>query len=131
MYNHHKFMNFISIYRLLNPKIVRACVVVLTDWEQIPTKSLKAAVTILHRIAYGCSCPAMLYQVSLYLIYGCFNYEYHSAPYSIPFYSFCSILCKLLLLLLPVRYILCYLFFAFSKRTNFCRDSFENITSFV
>ena len=57
-------MDSISIYRLLNPKIVRACVVVLSDWEQIPTKSLKAAVTILHRIAYGCSCPAMLYQVS-------------------------------------------------------------------
>lgn len=59
---------FYSIYRLLNPKIIRACVVVLSDWEQIPTKSLKAAVTILHRIAYGCSCPAMLYQVSLRVI---------------------------------------------------------------
>jgi len=49
---------------LLHPKIVRACTLVLTDWTQIPTKALKAAVTILHRIAYGCSCPGMLYQVS-------------------------------------------------------------------
>ncbi|XP_037818705.1 protein timeless homolog, partial [Lucilia sericata] len=62
-----KFDDFAK--RLLNPKIVRACVVVLSDWEQIPTKSLKAAVTILHRIAYGCSCPAMLYQAKLFRIF--------------------------------------------------------------
>ncbi|XP_073819591.1 uncharacterized protein [Musca autumnalis] len=62
-----KFDDFAK--RLLNPKIVRACVVVLTDWEKIPTKSLKAAVTILHRIAYGCSCPAMLYQAKLFRIF--------------------------------------------------------------
>lgn len=52
-------------HRLLHPKIVRACTLVLTDWTQIPSKALKAAVTILHRIAYGCSCPGMLYQVSV------------------------------------------------------------------
>ncbi|TMW48117.1 hypothetical protein DOY81_006803 [Sarcophaga bullata] len=62
-----KFDDFTK--RLLNPKIVRACVVVLSDWEQIPTKSLKSAVTILHRIAYGCSCPAMLYQAKLFRIF--------------------------------------------------------------
>ncbi|XP_059218459.1 protein timeless homolog [Stomoxys calcitrans] len=62
-----KFDDFAK--RLVNPKIVRACVVVLADWEQIPTKSLKAAVTILHRIAYGCSCPAMLYQAKLFRIF--------------------------------------------------------------
>ncbi|XP_075147569.1 circadian regulator timeout [Haematobia irritans] len=62
-----KFDDFAK--RLLNPKIVRACVVVLSDWEKIPTKSLKAAVTILHRIAYGCSCPAMLYQANLFRIF--------------------------------------------------------------
>ncbi|XP_023035402.1 protein timeless homolog [Drosophila willistoni] len=55
--------------RLLHPKIVRACTVVLTDWTQIPTKALKAAVTILHRIAYGCSCPGMLYQAKLFRIF--------------------------------------------------------------
>lgn len=74
----HSFMwcSFTSTYRLLNPKIVRACVVVLTDWEKIPTKSLKAAVTILHRIAYGCSCPAMLYQVSLWV--DAFTFDFFS-----------------------------------------------------
>ncbi|ALC47535.1 timeout, partial [Drosophila busckii] len=55
--------------RLLHPKIVRACTLVLTDWTQIPTKALKAAVTILHRIAYGCSCPGMLYQAKLFRIF--------------------------------------------------------------
>ncbi|KAH8385954.1 hypothetical protein KR200_008204 [Drosophila serrata] len=55
--------------RLLNPKIVRACTLVLTDWADIPTRSLKAAVTILHRIAYGCKCPGMLYQAKLFRIF--------------------------------------------------------------
>ncbi|XP_054728280.1 protein timeless homolog [Anastrepha obliqua] len=62
-----KFEDFAK--RLLNPKIIRACAVVLTDWDQITTKSLKAAVTILHRIAVGCSCPAMLYQAKLFRIF--------------------------------------------------------------
>ncbi|XP_067623915.1 protein timeless homolog [Eurosta solidaginis] len=62
-----KFEDFAK--RLLNPKIVRACTVILTDWDQIPTKSLKATVTILHRIAVGCSCPAMLYQAKLFRIF--------------------------------------------------------------
>lgn len=56
---------FFFLHRLLNPKIVRACTLVLTDWNHIPTKSLKAAVTILYRIAVACSCPAMLYHVSI------------------------------------------------------------------
>lgn len=51
-------------HRLLNPKVVRACTLALADWEQIPTGSLKAAVTLLHRIAVGCKMPAMLFQVS-------------------------------------------------------------------
>ncbi|KAH8243662.1 hypothetical protein KR032_009171 [Drosophila birchii] len=55
--------------RLLNPKIVRACTLVLTDWADIPTRSLKAAVTILHRIAYECKCPGMLYQAKLFRIF--------------------------------------------------------------
>ncbi|SPP87904.1 protein timeless homolog [Drosophila guanche] len=55
--------------RLLHPKIVRACTLVLTDWTQIPTRSLKAAVTVLHRIAYGCSCPGMLFQAKLFRIF--------------------------------------------------------------
>ncbi|XP_037944705.1 protein timeless homolog [Teleopsis dalmanni] len=62
-----KFEDFAK--RLLNPKIVRACTVVLADWARIPTTSLKAAVTILHRIAYGCSCSAMLFQAKLFLIF--------------------------------------------------------------
>ncbi|EDV93232.1 GH18380 [Drosophila grimshawi] len=55
--------------RLLHPKIVHACTLVLTDWTRIPTTALKAAVTILHRIAYGCSCPGMLYQAKLFRIF--------------------------------------------------------------
>ncbi|KAH8250250.1 hypothetical protein KR026_009029 [Drosophila bipectinata] len=55
--------------RLLHPKIVRACTVVLTDWSSIPTRSLKAAVTILHRIAYGCKCSGMLFQAKLFRIF--------------------------------------------------------------
>ncbi|EDV41642.2 uncharacterized protein Dana_GF17582, isoform B [Drosophila ananassae] len=55
--------------RLLHPKIVRACTVVLTDWASIPTRSLKAAVTILHRIAYGCKCSGMLFQAKLFRIF--------------------------------------------------------------
>ncbi|XP_001998905.3 protein timeless homolog [Drosophila mojavensis] len=62
-----KFEDFAR--RLLHPKIVRACTIVLTDWAQIPTRALKAAVTILHRIAYGCSCPGMLYQAKLFRIF--------------------------------------------------------------
>ncbi|XP_017084436.2 LOW QUALITY PROTEIN: protein timeless homolog [Drosophila eugracilis] len=55
--------------RLLHPKIVRACTLVLSDWADIPTRSLKAAVTILHRIAYGCKCPGMLFQAKLFRIF--------------------------------------------------------------
>ncbi|XP_036673902.3 protein timeless homolog isoform X1 [Drosophila suzukii] len=55
--------------RLLNPKIVRACTLVLSDWADIPTRSLKAAVTILHRIAYGCKCSGMLFQAKLFRIF--------------------------------------------------------------
>lgn len=62
-----KFEDFAK--RLLNPKIVRACTVVLTDWNHIPTKSLKAAVTILHRVAVACCCPAMLYHAKLFRIF--------------------------------------------------------------
>ncbi|XP_065094550.1 protein timeless homolog [Ochlerotatus camptorhynchus] len=55
--------------RLLNPKVVHACTLVLSEWEQIPTTSLKAAVTILHRIAVGCKMPALLFQASLFRIF--------------------------------------------------------------
>lgn len=44
--------------------MVRACTIVLGDWEKITTRALKSAVAILHRIAFGCKSPAMLYQVS-------------------------------------------------------------------
>lgn len=46
--------------------MVRACTVVLADWEKLPTRAIKSAVTILHRIAVGCKVPAMLFQVSYY-----------------------------------------------------------------
>ena len=50
--------------RLVNPKIVRACTMALVDWERIPDRALKSAVTILHRIAFVLKAPAMLYHVS-------------------------------------------------------------------
>ncbi|XP_055382553.1 MATH and LRR domain-containing protein PFE0570w-like [Condylostylus longicornis] len=62
-----KFEDFAK--RLVNAKVVRPCTLVLSDWEKISTKSLKATVTILHRIAYGSHCPAMLYQASLFRIF--------------------------------------------------------------
>lgn len=37
----------------------------LADWEQIPDRALKSAVTILHRVAFVFKSPAMLYHVSL------------------------------------------------------------------
>lgn len=55
--------------RLLNPKVVHACTLVLSEWEEISTTSLKAAVTILHRIAVGCKMPALLFQASLFRIF--------------------------------------------------------------
>lgn len=51
-------------FRLLNPRVVRACTIVLADWKKITSRALKSAVTILHRISFGCKSPAMLYQVS-------------------------------------------------------------------
>ncbi|XP_039444112.1 protein timeless homolog [Culex pipiens pallens] len=62
-----KFDDFAA--RLLNPKVVRACTLALADWEQIPSGSLKAAVTLLHRIAVGCKMPAMLFQAPLFRIF--------------------------------------------------------------
>ncbi|XP_055524014.1 protein timeless homolog isoform X2 [Wyeomyia smithii] len=62
-----KFEDFAN--RLLNPKVVRSCTIALMDWKQIETSSLKAAVTILHRIAVGCKMPAMLFQASLFRIF--------------------------------------------------------------
>ncbi|XP_062536634.1 protein timeless homolog isoform X2 [Armigeres subalbatus] len=55
--------------RLLNPKVVHACTLVLSDFETIPAASIKAAVTILHRVAVGCKMPALLFQASLFRIF--------------------------------------------------------------
>lgn len=51
-------------YRLVNPKIVRACTVVLSDWETLPAETIKSAVTILYRIAFVAKMPMMLCQVN-------------------------------------------------------------------
>lgn len=63
------FWSSFFFYRLINPKVVRACVVVLADWEKITSRVLKSAVTLLHRIAFDCKCPAMLYQVSFHFYF--------------------------------------------------------------
>lgn len=52
-------------YRLVHPKVVRACTIVLGDWEQLSPRILKSAVTLLHRISFNCKSPAMLYQVNI------------------------------------------------------------------
>ncbi|XP_055324474.1 protein timeless homolog [Sitodiplosis mosellana] len=62
-----RFDDFLK--RLVNPKVVQACTVVLTDWERLPARIIKSAVTILHRIAFGCKVPIMLFQVSLFRIF--------------------------------------------------------------
>lgn len=54
-----------KFYRLVNPKVVQACTVVLSDWERLPARIIKSAVTLLHRIAFGCKVPIMLFQVSI------------------------------------------------------------------
>lgn len=51
-------------YRLVNLKVVQACTVVLSDWERLPARTIKSAVTLLHRIAFGCKVPIMLFQVN-------------------------------------------------------------------
>ncbi|XP_058121766.1 protein timeless homolog [Anopheles ziemanni] len=55
--------------RLIDPKIVRACTIVLSDWEKIKTPTLKAAVTLLYRIAVELKAPTMLFQLSLLRIF--------------------------------------------------------------
>ncbi|KFB46573.1 AGAP010787-PA-like protein [Anopheles sinensis] len=55
--------------RLIDPKIVRACTIVLGDWEKIKTPTLKAAVTLLYRIAVEMKAPTMLFQLSLLRIF--------------------------------------------------------------
>lgn len=45
----------------------------LADWEQIPDRALKSAVTILHRVAFVFKSPAMLYHVSLWVARGAFT----------------------------------------------------------
>lgn len=52
-----------TIYRLVSPKVVAACTVVLSDWEAIPLRVIKSAVTLLHRIAFGSKMAVMLFQV--------------------------------------------------------------------
>uniref|UniRef100_A0A336MT00 CSON006295 protein n=1 Tax=Culicoides sonorensis TaxID=179676 RepID=A0A336MT00_CULSO len=62
-----KFDDFVR--RLVNPKVVRACTTVLIDWRQIPTRSLKSAVAILHHIAVRCKMPVMLFQARLFRVF--------------------------------------------------------------
>lgn len=50
-------------HRLVNPKVVQACTVVLGDWERLPARTIKSAITLLHRIAFSCKVPIMLFQV--------------------------------------------------------------------
>lgn len=53
----------------MNPKVVRACTLALADWEKMQTRTLKATVSILHKIAVVSKSPAMLYQAKLFRIF--------------------------------------------------------------
>lgn len=53
----------------MNPKVVRACTLALLDWETMQTRTLKAVVSILHKIGFASKCPAMLYQAKLFRIF--------------------------------------------------------------
>uniref|UniRef100_A0A0K8TTM2 Putative dna topoisomerase i-interacting protein n=1 Tax=Tabanus bromius TaxID=304241 RepID=A0A0K8TTM2_TABBR len=55
--------------RFVNPKVVRTCIIVLSDWKQIKTVVLKSAVALLHSIATISNCPTILYQASLFRIF--------------------------------------------------------------
>ncbi|KAG5673723.1 hypothetical protein PVAND_003743 [Polypedilum vanderplanki] len=55
--------------RLINQKVVRACVFVLQSWENSTYHEIKSAVTILHRIAVNQKFPIMLMQSQLFRIF--------------------------------------------------------------
>uniref|UniRef100_A0AAG5CUZ1 Timeless N-terminal domain-containing protein n=1 Tax=Anopheles atroparvus TaxID=41427 RepID=A0AAG5CUZ1_ANOAO len=70
VHNAEKDFNFEDFAkRLVDPKIVRACTVVLGDWEKIKTPTLKAAVTLLYRVAVELKAPTMLFQLALFRIF--------------------------------------------------------------
>lgn len=57
--------------RLCNPKVVRACTMLLqkaTDGS-LPSRAVVAACSLLHRIAWSCKCPGMLFQASLFRVF--------------------------------------------------------------
>lgn len=56
-------------FRLLNPKIVRACTIILKDWEKMTIREIKSTVTILHRISFEYKNYAMLFQAQLFRVF--------------------------------------------------------------
>uniref|UniRef100_A0A1B0CF68 Putative dna topoisomerase i-interacting protein n=1 Tax=Lutzomyia longipalpis TaxID=7200 RepID=A0A1B0CF68_LUTLO len=55
--------------RLLNPKIIRLCVLVLFEWRTLSANALFSAVSVLHYIAVKFKMPEMLYQASLFRVF--------------------------------------------------------------
>lgn len=89
--------------RLVNPKVVQACTVVLSDWERLPARTIKSAITLLHRIAFGCKVPIMLFQVwiTLFTIYlsPCLS---SSLRFFVTFSSLFSLITVILVLVFPL-----------------------------
>lgn len=92
MYLHTRtciFYIYSHLNRLVNPRVVQACTVVLSDWERLPVRTIKSAITLLHRIAFGCKVPIMLFQVwiTLFTIYLSPPHPILSSPFTVIFFA--------------------------------------------
>lgn len=48
---------------------MRACTLVLTDWERMTYREIKSTVSMLHRIAVNCKFPTMLFNAQLFRVF--------------------------------------------------------------
>ncbi|GAB0092876.1 Timeless [Sergentomyia squamirostris] len=55
--------------RLLNPKAIRVCTLVLFEWRTLSANAMLSVVSLLHRIAVKHTKPEMLYQASLFRVF--------------------------------------------------------------
>lgn len=59
-----KFSDFAS--RFASPSVVRSCATVLKQFDKNLPKTNHCALKMLHRVAWDCKCPSMLFQASLF-----------------------------------------------------------------
>lgn len=48
---------------------MRACTIVLKDWEKMTAREIKSVVTIMHRIAVEIKFPQMMFQAQLFRVF--------------------------------------------------------------